>query len=175
MAPKDLDDTLLAEPRSFSPFWWLLLAVAMLAVDYSTGPLIQFPITYLFPILLAAWFHGLRWALPLALAMPLARLWYAQFWDVPLQHPLTNATIRIFVFVTLAVMTSRAAEQARALKHEVDMLEAMLPICAHCKKIRNETEEWEPLERYFAARAGTRFSHGICPGCMHAHYPDYAD
>ncbi len=49
-------------------------------------------------------------------------------------------------------------------------LSGYLPICAHCKAIRNERGVWEPLERYFTVRHETAFSHGICDKCEAEHY-----
>lgn len=48
---------------------------------------------------------------------------------------------------------------------QVQQLESYLPICAYCKKIRDDKNYWEQIETYVAARTGTRFSHGICPDC----------
>jgi GAF domain-containing protein len=56
----------------------------------------------------------------------------------------------------------RAAERALA---EVKQLRGLLPICAYCKKIRNDENYWEQLESYITERSGAQFSHGICPDC----------
>lgn len=53
-----------------------------------------------------------------------------------------------------------------------ELLKAMLPICSHCKKIRNEAEHWRPLESYFLEHHNILFSHGICPECLEKYYPD---
>ncbi len=47
----------------------------------------------------------------------------------------------------------------------VRQLENFLPICGYCKKVRDDKKYWQEIETYVAARAGTRFSHGICPDC----------
>jgi hypothetical protein len=166
--------TLDPDARRFSPLWWPALGALMLAADYAAGPYIQFPVLYLVPIGLAAWFHGVAWALPLAVLMPLARLAYAPLWNAPEQvrEPLANAAIRVCVFALVAVLASR---KARERERELRMLSAMLAICAHCKKIRNDRQEWEPMEQYFTTRSRTRFTHGICPSCEKAHYPDFAE
>ena len=44
-------------------------------------------------------------------------------------------------------------------------LSGLLPICASCKKIRNDQSYWEQIEVYIAERSRTTFSHGICPDC----------
>lgn len=46
----------------------------------------------------------------------------------------------------------------------------LLPICMHCKGIRNDDGDWEPLETYFSTRAAVLFSHGLCPTCEAQHY-----
>ena len=41
----------------------------------------------------------------------------------------------------------------------------LLPICADCKKIRDEEDKWWPLEQYIATRTDAKFTHTLCPGC----------
>jgi PAS domain S-box-containing protein len=56
---------------------------------------------------------------------------------------------------------------------EVRTLEGLLPICMHCKRIRDEQGEWTAVESYVRARTEAEFSHGICPSCFVRHYPEY--
>ncbi|MFC1885302.1 PAS domain-containing protein [Thermodesulfobacteriota bacterium] len=55
---------------------------------------------------------------------------------------------------------------------EVKQLSGLLPICASCKKIRNDEGYWEQIEVYIEDRLETEFSHGICPECEKKLYPD---
>lgn len=55
---------------------------------------------------------------------------------------------------------------------EMKQLKEILPICAFCKKIRDDDGYWEQLETYISEHAGTDFSHGICPECVAKHYPE---
>jgi PAS domain S-box-containing protein len=55
---------------------------------------------------------------------------------------------------------------------EVKTLTGLLPICASCKKIRNDQGYWERIERYIGERSSVQFSHGICPECAQKLYPD---
>jgi hypothetical protein len=143
----------------------------MVALDYLLGPLIQFPIFYLIPVALSAWFDGVAASLALAVGLPLVRLYLMSQWDFPLgvQTAFINAAIRIVVLSSVAVVTSRTARQTRLLALEVDVLEGLLPICAHCKKIRDESGEWQRLERYITQRSAAEFTHGICPECFATH------
>lgn len=47
-----------------------------------------------------------------------------------------------------------------------------LPICASCKKIRDEAGMWNHLESYFSEQFAVRFTHGICPDCTRQLYPE---
>jgi len=55
---------------------------------------------------------------------------------------------------------------------EVKTLNGLLPICASCKKIRNDKGYWEKMEKYISDRSPVRFSHGICPDCARKLYPE---
>jgi ABC-type amino acid transport substrate-binding protein len=55
---------------------------------------------------------------------------------------------------------------------EVKTLGSLLPICASCKKIRDDKGYWNQLEVYIQQHTGTAFSHGICPECAKRLYPD---
>ena len=57
----------------------------------------------------------------------------------------------------------------------VKQLKRLLPICAHCKKIRDDAGYWQQVEIYFQEHSDVDFSHGICPECLKEHYPEYAD
>jgi hypothetical protein len=47
----------------------------------------------------------------------------------------------------------------------VKQLQGLLPICAWCKKVRNDQNYWQTVEGYVAEHTEARFSHGICPDC----------
>ncbi len=52
-------------------------------------------------------------------------------------------------------------------------LEGMLPVCSSCKRIRDEKDNWHPIESYIRDRADVEFSHGICPECAEKLYPEF--
>ena len=66
------------------------------------------------------------------------------------------------------------SERERALS-EVKVLSGLLPICASCKKIRDEDGRWAPVESYVRTHSQADFSHGLCPECAHALYPEFHD
>ncbi len=58
---------------------------------------------------------------------------------------------------------------------KVKTLKGMLPICAGCKKIRDDKGYWEGVERYIQKHSDATFSHGLCPACIRKLYPDFAE
>jgi len=63
-------------------------------------------------------------------------------------------------------MRLRVAERILGFTTEVRQLESFLPICGYCKKIRDDQNYWQQIEKYIGTRTGTNFSHGVCPDCM---------
>jgi len=55
---------------------------------------------------------------------------------------------------------------------EVKTLRGILPICSHCKKVRNDAGYWQQVEVYVRDHSHAQFSHGICPECLGKHYAD---
>jgi hypothetical protein len=56
---------------------------------------------------------------------------------------------------------------------QVRLLSGLVPICASCKRIKDEREVWQPLEAYIQAHSEAKFSHGVCPDCLRKLYPEY--
>ncbi|MEW6487040.1 MAG: hypothetical protein AB1578_03875 [Thermodesulfobacteriota bacterium] len=63
----------------------------------------------------------------------------------------------------------RELEEARS---ELKTLTGLLPICAHCKKIRDDRGCWQHLEQYIQAHSSAQFTHGICGDCARELYPE---
>ncbi|MCB0211156.1 MAG: response regulator [Anaerolineae bacterium] len=59
-----------------------------------------------------------------------------------------------------------------ALDH-IKTLTGLLPICAQCKKIRDDTGYWHEVEVYIREHSNADFSHGLCPQCLKTLYPDF--
>ncbi len=62
-------------------------------------------------------------------------------------------------------------ELNRALA-EIRTLQGLLPICAHCKSIRDDQGLWRRVEAYLAERTDATFTHGLCPDCIRKLYPN---
>jgi K+-sensing histidine kinase KdpD len=99
-----------------------------------------------------------------------------EFWKV-----LSNRALALFVIwvtailgqqLKVAVRKQREAtiEKGIALE-ELHTLRGLLPICSHCKNIRDEMGNWIQLERYIDKHSDAEFSHGVCPDCAAKYYP----
>lgn len=58
---------------------------------------------------------------------------------------------------------------------DIRQLSGVLPICAYCKKIRDDQGYWEQLESYLNRDSELKFSHGICQDWLKRHYPEFCD
>jgi hypothetical protein len=149
-----------------------LAAAFVLAAEFWTGPRVQVPILFVFPVLMASWYGFIGTGLFLALALPLARaLLEVMVWRIGpvFPYPAINAGARIVVLVVLGVLARRAGI-ARRLEERVNVLEGLLPICSFCKRIRDADDRWQPVEKYIMERSGAVFSHGLCAKCAQEHY-----
>lgn len=88
----------------------------------------------------------------------------------------------VLVISAIIMERNRAARERESLIHsleeaidQIKTLRGLLPICAHCKKIRDEDGSWKVLETYIQSHSDAQFSHGICPDCMQEHFPKYAN
>jgi len=72
----------------------------------------------------------------------------------------------------LMVEKERMIVELREATEKIKILKGFLPICSHCKKIRNDEGYWQQLEKYISEHSEAQFSHGICPTCAKEHYSE---
>ena len=99
------------------------------------------------------------------------------------QLDLSIRFIAVFIVLTLLacsleILRERYLRQLLAEKEalqkavgEIHLLRGMVPICASCKKIRDDKGFWTQIEAYMESRSAIEFSHGICPECAAKFYP----
>lgn len=79
---------------------------------------------------------------------------------------------------TIAALKQSEEERERLIREiqealaSVKTLSGLLPICASCKKIRDDKGYWSQIETYIRAHSGAQFTHGICPECVKKLYPE---
>lgn len=82
----------------------------------------------------------------------------------------------IIIGISLIITNAQRIEQTlQKVQEEIKTLTGMLPICSHCKKIRNDIGDWEQIEKYISHHSEAYFSHSLCPDCARTHYPEYFD
>jgi CheY-like chemotaxis protein len=93
-----------------------------------------------------------------------------------LERAITIAMARFADMVELrrlnAELQARNEELQGALA-KVKMLSGLLPICASCKKIRDDRGYWQQVEVYIRDHSEVEFSHGLCPDCARELFPDF--
>jgi len=152
--------------------WWSVLGLGSIGVfglDLATGPFLLFPIMFVVPVGLWAWYLGRGAGIGFAITLVGGRLAIVLNVETEIMPPW--AAIRLVILVGLAVMMARLAQRKRRLEERVQVLEGILPICAFCKKIRSPDGAWEQIEAYVSQRSAARFSHGFCEPCGREHYP----
>ena len=60
-------------------------------------------------------------------------------------------------------------------RYQIEVLSGLLAMCASCKRIRDEDDQWETIEEYLNRHGEISVSHGICPHCTDRLYPDNLD
>jgi hypothetical protein len=98
---------------------------------------------------------------------------------------LTLAIANVVGFVASRERVSRQRREESAWRNERDaklelqrahseirVLRGLLPTCAHCRRVRTESGEWQAMERFVSEHSEAHFSHGFCPECLALHYPD---
>lgn len=98
-------------------------------------------------------------------------------------------TVSIFLVFALAVFSLRRWQELRKTQicllqynaelqqalSEIKQLRGILPICAKCKKIRDDIGYWHQVETYIGNHSEAEFTHGICPDCITKLYPDFKE
>ncbi|OGR10740.1 MAG: hypothetical protein A2097_02855 [Desulfobacula sp. GWF2_41_7] len=95
---------------------------------------------------------------------------------------LFNRALALFAIWTTTVLTLKrraieeerlsSVQEAKQLLEETKILRGLIPICASCKKIRDDRGYWNQLESYIEKHSDARFSHGICRECQNKLYGD---
>jgi PAS domain-containing protein len=79
---------------------------------------------------------------------------------------------RTSMFIRDITERERMVGELHDARAKARQLGGLLPICASCKKIRNDEGYWQDVAVYIREHSEADFSHGICPDCMHLLYPD---
>ncbi len=176
------------------PAWLRSFAIVIVSVGIAT--LLTFPLTHISIHSLALFFIAAvivssRFAGPYSgiVSALVSVLIFDWFFDRNPHHFDLNLAglVRVTVFCSLSLLVASLETQRRkAIRSleainqrlqlaldEIRTLRGVLPICMHCKQIRDANGEWVRLERYVQEHSHAHFTHGVCPACLKEHYPDY--
>jgi ligand-binding sensor domain-containing protein len=109
-----------------------------------------------------------KWGPGTSLAMTLPPLFYETGWF----YALATLSVALAIVAVPLLRVRQLRRRARDLDKRVEeavrelkVLSGLLPICAWCKKIRDDRGYWSKIEQYLSARTEAQFTHGICPDC----------
>jgi hypothetical protein len=160
-----------------------VLLICTAIADYVSGVRLSVAPLYLVPIAIVA--LRLSRTATITISLIAGSLW--MFLDFLSPGELTwwedvwNVTMRSGVFILFALVLARIkADHLREVRLtsdlqaallEVKQLSGLLPICAWCKRIRDDDGEWESIETYITDHSAADFTHGICPECAQRVHP----
>jgi hypothetical protein len=107
------------------------------------------------------------------------------YWESASLSPIRDLAGRITHYVAVKEdITARKQTEAervqliqelQAALANVKSLSGLLPICAGCKKIRDDKGYWSQVESYVQEHSEATFTHGLCPDCIKKYYPELED
>jgi hypothetical protein len=160
-------------------FTVIVISVFTLGVaDQFTGWEFGFFIFYFIPIALTAWMLGLRHSIGISVLSAIVWFFSDYYSGRHYSHALYgywNAVIRLMAFLAVSFSTSYyqlfrreriVSNELKEALNSVKTLRGLIPICASCKKIRDDEGYWKQVEEYIGTHSEARFSHGLCPDCL---------
>lgn len=141
------------------------------AVDMLLPRGVAAPMLYVIPILLAVHCRQQWFRVSVAVGCTVLTVIGYKFTEdaVPTWIALSNRTLA----VTAIWITTVLAWQRMQAREQVNILRDLLPMCASCKKIRDDKGYWSQVEEYLETHTQTMLTHGICPECIQKWYPDF--
>ncbi|HXX53960.1 MAG TPA: DUF4118 domain-containing protein [Thermodesulfovibrionales bacterium] len=174
------------QPKPFLITTNILIMVIIGVVDYITGYEIGLSLFYLIPIVFAAWFGGKKPGIFISVLSVMTITvtdlmagkeyphYFVESWNL-----LMHLGFFVIFSILISIMKIEFDERTRLIRElqealgEVKQLSGLLPICASCKKIRDDKGYWNQIESYISRHSEAQFTHGICPECAKKLYPEY--
>ena len=137
------------------------MGVSILLVDLLTGRYLMFPILFVIPVVMSAWYCGSRLSYALAVLLPVGRLVIAVAVETPSppEYIIANAVIRVLVLILIASLVVRTLALRRQLEARV---ETLVKICAWTRTVQYQGE-WLSFEDYLRRRFNIEATHGMSP------------
>ena len=161
-----------------------LLMVVILAMDMATPSGLAMGVPYIAAVVLSLRSPNRRFIIFTAIACTIYTV------VATIHKPPPGELLAVFLDRTLVLfaiwVTATLALQRRILEEkrglaiqerekaldDVKVLRGLLPMCASCKRIRDDQGYWTQIERYIRDHSEAKFSHGVCPACAAKLYPE---
>ena len=154
-------------PRFSSVLCGLALAVLSAALQKVLFPYVA-PDSYqllLSAVAISVMYAGVRAGLAALLVASLAK-W---FLFLPTPHSFGAADVRTLVrfalFLCLGLLICGLGQKLDASHRKLKLLSGLLPICAWCKRVRDDKSQWQQFEAYIHDHSEADFTHTLCPDC----------
>jgi hypothetical protein len=154
----------------------ILVMLVVLALDFVIPPSITGVMLYGYVALVALWSAGMRFACGIAAVCSFLTVAGLAFSPAHQEHVniLINralAIIAIWTILYLALKRKRLEQEKEQLHQQREtaltrVLGEFVPLCAWCKRVRDEEGDWQDIETYITVKTDTKVSHGICPECL---------
>tara|TARA_B100000315_G_scaffold97080_1_gene89258 strand:- start:352 stop:897 length:546 start_codon:yes stop_codon:yes gene_type:complete len=145
-----------------------LLIVIILLVDLAIPLGVAGGVPYIAAVLLSLWVPHKRFTILVSIICSMLTI-AGFFWSPTggeMWKVISNRGLALFAIWVTAFL----ALQRRMLDEKI--LHGFLPICASCKKIRDDKGYWNQIESYIKEHSEVNFSHGVCPDCARKLYPE---
>ncbi len=171
----------------------LAWTLGVFAIEVATGPNFTFEPFYVPVVIFAGWRGGRTAAITVSATCAVLGVAAEHLLSEPLlafttvfEHPAVPywngvAHLTMYLIAGLSISELHAAVRQRdrlvadlrEASKRIRTLQALLPVCAWCKKIRDDQHQdrWLPLDQYVSEHTDSQVTHGICPSCMKAMQP----
>ncbi len=140
---------------------------------------------YFIPLFFTFWLKGRRYMILLAVSCT-ALSYLSLVFSTP-SISFTSAIINrslgavvLWIMALILLQRRQGEEEREKLVGElqdalakIKVLRGLLRICSHCKRIRDNEDQWHSVEAYVTKHTEADFAHEICPECLHKHYPEH--
>ena len=122
-----------------------------------------------------AWKEHLISSYLAAFILSMARVWFHYLWidSESIYVTIVNLIFNIIALFFYIFLIKNIVDMNKSLERKVKVLEGILPICPVCNKIRNDSGDYEDIEKYITEHSEAVFSHGLCGNCSREFYPKY--
>jgi len=153
--------------RRFSILYSVALAALAVGLQRVLYPFVA-PDSYqllLSAVAISVMFAGVRGGLAALLVTAVAKWFLFLRPEHPFQAADFGTDMRFALFLVLGLLICWLGQKLHASYRKLKVLTGFLPVCAWCKRVRDEKDQWQQLEAYIHAHSEADFTHTLCPDC----------